>query len=60
MGLFNKLFSKDQPQVATPSAPEKKETPSTPKAPKAKKGGKKGKAKPRKFGPPKKKPLNKA
>lgn len=37
MGLFNKLFSKDQPQVVTPSAPEKKETPSTPKAPKAKK-----------------------
>jgi hypothetical protein len=37
MGLFNKLFSKDQPQVATPSAPEKKETPPTPKAPKAKK-----------------------
>jgi hypothetical protein len=37
MRLFNKLFSKDQPQVVTPSAPEKKETPSTPKAPKAKK-----------------------
>ena len=37
MGLFNKLFSKDQPQVATLSAPEKKETPATPKAPNAKK-----------------------
>lgn len=31
MGLFNKLFSKDQPKVETAPAPEKKETPPVPK-----------------------------
>jgi hypothetical protein len=32
MGLFNKLFSKDQPAEAITPVPEKKETPSTSKA----------------------------
>jgi hypothetical protein len=36
MGLFNKLFSKDQPKVETVPVPEKKETPPVPKT-KAKK-----------------------